>query len=201
VQASRPATGVHRAVATVVCAVLVALVLWQGSVPAGAQADTTPAPESGPTTVIPTTPPPTTAPVCVPTPAETDVVFLGVMIERTGDAVRFEVRSVQQGPELPNVVTVSFPKEAQYFDRGNAYRVTATPTPEGGYTGRVEQPEGFCYPLTLTATGEPIDTSVFGGFFSRWPSILWALFVPLAAVLVVLLVVVGLKRLVVWAFR
>jgi len=197
----RAASGARRVLAGAVGALLALVVLCLSAVPAGAQADTTPAPDGGVTTVIPTLPPPTTAPACVPTPAATDVVFLGIMIERDGDVVRFDVRSVQQGPELPSVVGVSFPKEAHFFDRGEAYRVTATPTPEGGYTGRVEQPQGFCYPLTLTASGEPIDTSVFGGFFSRWPNILWALFVPFAIVMVVLIVIVGLKRLVVWAFR
>jgi len=186
-------------VAAVVVGLVAALAFAVG--PATAQTDTTVAPESGPTTVIPTTPPPTTVPACVPVPADTDVVFLGIMIERDGDLVRFDVRSVQQGPELPSVVGVAYPGEARYFDRGEAYRVIATPTEGGGFTGRVEQHEGQCVPLTLTAGGEPIDTSVFGGFFARWPRILWAFFVPFAVVMVVLFVIVGLKRLVVWAFR
>ena len=188
-----------RVVAAVVLAVMAVLALAVD--PAAAQTDTTVAPDSGPTTVIPTTPPPTTVPACVPVPVETDVIFLGIMIERDGDLIRFDVRSVQQGPELPSVVGVAYPGEARYFDHGDAYRVIATPTENGGFTGRVEQEEGQCVPLTLTASGEPIDTSVFGGFFSRWPNILWAFFVPLAVVLVVLAAIVGLKRLVIWAFR
>jgi hypothetical protein len=185
------------------CSALVAIVLATLAVPALAQeAETTvPATDAGPTTVIPTTPAPTTAPTCVPAPAPDDIVFFGIMFERDGDTVRFDVRSVQQGPELPSVVSVSFPGEAQYFDEGDAYRVTASPSPEGGYTGRVRQPEGACLPLTVTARGEPLDTSLFGRLAGRWPSMLWAFFVPFAAVMVVLLLLVGLKRLVVWAFR
>jgi hypothetical protein len=172
------------------------------TVPPGAvPPDAVPTTDAGPTTVIPTAPPPTTAPPCTPAPGEADVVFLGIMLERDGDVVRFDVRSVQQGPELPTVVGVAFPGEAQYFDEGSAYRVVASPTPEGRYAGRIRQPEGQCLPLTVTAGGDPLDTSMFGRLAGEWPRILWAFFVPFVAVLVVLAVVVALKRLVVWAFR
>lgn len=181
---------------------LAAVVLAVLAGPSLAQTETTiPPTDAGPTTVIPTTPPPTTAPACEPVPAATDVVFLGIMVDRDGDVVRFEVRSVQQGEGLPTVVGVTFGGDARYFERGEAYRVVATPAEPSSFTGQVRQPEGLCLPLTLTAAGEPLDTSVFGRFFSRWPSILWYLAVPVIAVLVVLVVVVGLKRLVVWAFR
>ena len=111
---------------------------------AGAQTD--PAPGETSTTVRSTT---TT--VCVePQP---QFRFVGEVVGRQGDSIRFIVLAAPEGSPLPPEVTVLFPDQGRYLDDGSRYAVAAFSPP-----AEVEDAGGGSVPATAAPSDPAAPT-------------------------------------------